>query len=107
MSILGTGIYETQMQGIRFQYSKYSINVECSFDANTSCFSCVTPDFDNVTQENIEWPQICQIGITLDGENYYECEKPFLIYCIPSISFSLENHGQYHFSKMCFYWRRN
>lgn len=81
VSLVGTGLTDTGKQSMRFTFGKYKAEVGCSYDQTSDSYYCTTPNFDNVTEETIYWPQEAKVEITLDGNIYLPCEQNFHIYC--------------------------
>ena len=81
MSLIGTGLTETGKQSIKFNYGQYSVEVAARYESISDCFYCVTPNFEDASEDVIDWPVECSVEITLDGVNYFACEQTFFIYC--------------------------
>lgn len=81
MSLIGTGLTETGKQSIRFTFGQYSAEVAARYESNSDCFYCVTPNFEDASEDVIDWPLECKVEITLDGGSYFACEQNFFIYC--------------------------
>lgn len=108
VSLIGTGLTDTGKQSIRFTFGKYKAEVGCSYDQTSDSYYCTTPNFDNVTEETIYWPQEALVEITLDGNIYLPCEQKYMIYCIYKkklilllknlLNSSLKNSSEWDFS---------
>ena len=46
------------------------VEVNCDFDPVTDCYHCFTPNFDEQSEELLEWPVYCEVELTLDGQTY-------------------------------------
>ena len=88
MSILGTGFRDTEHMKVHFTYGDQKNHVKevpCDFDPKLKCLTCTTPKFEDTSEgdqhEEINFPQIVKVAITLDGVHYSYCEEDFLVYC--------------------------
>lgn len=73
ITIVGTGFANTTNQAIRFKYGNYTMETSLVLDPLTESFSCQTPRFEDVSEEIIKWPLLCDLEVTLDGKIYSKC----------------------------------
>ena len=67
---------------MRFTYGEKHTEVSCYFDETDGSLVCRTPMFIQPGDESneLQLPCDCQLSVTLDGQNYSECEESFKIY---------------------------
>ena len=73
---------------MRFRYGHLTLEESGTFYYETSSIAVTTPNF--ADGEDLELPMEVVIDITMDGENYVQCEEKFYIYSnelVPSAIF--------------------
>jgi len=96
-SIIGTGLCDLDgKQKIKFEYGtnlgtkegdsqdsirSYSVEVPLVYDSYTDSYTCTTPNFEApAIYDNVKWPLVASIKVSLDGESWIDCEPKFFIY---------------------------
>ena len=80
ISLLGTGFADTSKQSLKFNFGGRSFEIGLVYDNTTQSFNGITPNFVEAIEENIQWPVLADLEVTLDGKIYSICEQQFLIY---------------------------
>ena len=70
ISLLGTGFADTSKQSMRFVFASKMVEVGLNYDSSTESFNCLTPNFNEHSDDEIKWPINCLLEVTLDGKIY-------------------------------------
>ena len=85
LSIIGTGLKETDVITVRFRNNDKQIEVKGKYieqyhtedNPTLESIFCTTPNFEEMFKP---FPQRMNISISLDGIHYTDCDKDFLVY---------------------------
>mmetsp|Transcript_24017 Transcript_24017/g.42635 ORF Transcript_24017/g.42635 Transcript_24017/m.42635 type:complete len:850 (+) Transcript_24017:12-2561(+) len=79
LSLIGTAFASTENLRVKFLFNDTSVEAGCEYDYQSNSLLCLTPEFE-VEEAHQIWPAICDMDLTMDGENYVRAEHRFLIY---------------------------
>ena len=80
ISLIGTGFADSGKQSLKFRFANKEIEIGLNYDHQTESFNCMTPNFEDLAEDNVQWPILCTLEVTLDGKIYSICEQSYLIY---------------------------
>ena len=78
LCLMGTAFSGTTDLKVRFRYADLILEEPGTFYYETSSIAVTTPNF--ADGERLSLPMEVSIDVTMDGENYVQCEEKFFIY---------------------------